>query len=119
MQCAFKAPIKGADKPWILCESVCVRLRLLYVCVHLIGSCQRGAKQKPRKGQTGVGSRFSLGHRWRGRAECVAESWGHEEEGVSGMSAPTCVCMWVSEVGGELFVNAWKMPVCPLGERKV
>lgn len=57
-----------------------------FVCVqYLMGSCQRVPKQKHRKGQAGVGTQFSLGHRWRGGLNVRLRLWGgggyEEEEG--------------------------------------
>lgn len=47
-------------------------------------------KQKQRKGQAGVGTLFSLGHRWRGEQNVRLRLGGHVKEGVVGMSVHIC-----------------------------
>ena len=80
------------------------------MCVHLMDHV-RVPKQKRRKGQAGVATQFSLGHRWCGGLNVRLRLWGYvEEEGFLGMSVHTYVCVCVSG-GGELFVNAWRMCV--------
>lgn len=45
---------------------MCFVCMCVFVCGHVPrGTMSRVAKQKRRKGQAGVGSQFSLGHRWR------------------------------------------------------
>lgn len=68
----------------------------------------REAKQKPRKGQAGVGSQFSLGHRWRVGQNVRLRLGVMWRRGLRNVCAYMCVYV---RGGGELFVNAWRMCV--------
>lgn len=71
------------------------------------GILSRVAKQKHRKGQAGVGSQFSLGHRWHGEQNVKLSLGVMWRRGLRNVCAYMCVCACVCmlEVGGELFVN--------------
>lgn len=61
-----------------ICACLCV---CLCMCAYTSWDHVRVAKQKLRKGQPGVGSQFSPGHRWRGGQNVWLRLGGYVEEG--------------------------------------
>lgn len=71
----------------MFCVPVCL---CMWMCLCTSWEHVRsGMKQKQRKGQTGVGTQFSLGHRWCVEQNVRLRLGGHVKEGVAGMSAYT------------------------------
>lgn len=61
-----------------ICACLCV---CLCMCAYTSWDHVRVAKQKLRKGQPGVGSQFSPGHRWHGGQNVWLRLGGYVEEG--------------------------------------
>lgn len=70
----------------IICVFCALSFCSVCVCVPRGGTSRAATEQNRGKGQAGVGSQFSLGHRWRGELRGVQDRLGGhvEEEGGSG-----------------------------------